>query len=81
MATAREQVRGLRRETEEASRALSRLGGVVPGTGAGGGGFSTGDFRRMRGDIQSLSREVRRIGAGRPDPFLNDLIKSGPRRA
>ncbi len=80
MATAREQVRGLRRETEEASRALSRLGGVSS-AGGGGGGLSTGDFRRMRGDIQSLGRKVDRIGAGRPDPFLNNLIKSGPRRA
>ena len=81
MATAREQVRGLLKETEEASRALSRLGGVPGGGTARGGGLSTGDFRRMRGDIQDLSREVRRIGAGRPDPFLNDLMKSGPRRA
>ena len=80
MATARQQVRGLLKETEEASRALSRLGGV-PGTGARGGGLSTGDFRRMRGDIQSLGRKVDRIGAGRPDPFLGDLLKSGPRRA
>ena len=80
MATVRQQVRGLLKEAEEASRALSRLGGVSS-AGGGGGGLSTGDFRRMRGDIQGLSREVRRIGAGRPDPFLNDLIKSGPRRA
>lgn len=80
MATAREQVRGLRKETEEASRALSRLGGVPGGT-ARGGGLSTGDFRRMRGDIQDLGRKVDRIGAGRPDPFLDDLLKSGPRRA
>lgn len=79
MATAREQVRGLRKEIREASRELSGLGGVSPGSA--GRGLSTGDFRRMRGDIQDLGRKVDRIGAGRPDPFLNDLMKSGPRRA
>lgn len=79
MATAREQVRGLRKEIREASRELAGLGGVSPG--GRGRGLSTGDFRRMRGDIQSLGRKVDRIGAGRPDPFLNDLTKSGPRRA
>jgi len=79
MATAREQVRGLRKEIREASRELSGLGGISSGNT--GRGLSTGDFRRMRVDIQGLGRRIDRIGAGRPDPFLNDLLKSGPRRA
>ena len=79
MATARDQVRGLRKEIREASRELAGLGGVSPG--GRGRGLSSGDFRRMRGDIQGLGRRIDKIGAGRPDPFLDDLLKSGPRRA
>ena len=69
----------MRKEIREASRELSGLGGVTPG--GTGRGLSTGDFRRMRGDIQGLGRRIDKIGAGRPDPFLGDLLKAGPRRA
>ena len=60
---------------------LRRVGAGGTG-GTGGGSSSSGDMRRLRGDIQALGRQVAGIGGrGKPDPFLSDLERGGgPRR-
>lgn len=73
-----EEAKVLNRELRETSR-------LMPGGGAGGAGAPRGasanDFRRLRGDIRQLSRQVAGMGGrGAADPFLSDLGRSaGPR--
>jgi len=82
MATIGSQLDVVIRKAGEASRSLSRLTGVrVGGSQTAARGPSTGDLRRMRGDLQGLGRKIDKIGAGKADPFLMDLFKSGPRVA
>lgn len=81
---------GLLRDLTDDARRLNRELGeshrLLDLSGAGGGGaprrVSGNDFRRLRGDIRQLGRQVAGLGGrGGVDPFLKDLARdSGPRR-
>ncbi len=80
-----ERVQQLRREVSAASRELDSLSGPRVGVsganpGIGLRGASAADMRGLTRGLAALGGKVDRLGRVRPDPFLADLMRSGPRR-
>ena len=83
MANAIERVQQLRQATAAARRELDSLsvpsGGAAGRVGTGPRGATAGDMRGLARGIVVLSGKVDRLGKGKIDPFLADLMRSGPR--
>ena len=69
------------REARREIDSLPDLGGRGGSGAQGPRGANAGDIRQLGGKLDQIGRKLDRMGSRRADPFIRDLLRSGPRRA